>query len=298
MKDDGLRRLEAQRIGRRRASMARILVVLNEGSEKAKAAMDGLAPYLAAEGHEVAVCGSGDLPSCRLDRKPPVPACDLIVVLGGDGTILRSARLGEQLDAPLLGVNFGHLGFLANSCEQGVAPLVEAALKGRAEVEHRTNLRVEAIDDEGSRSCFALNEVVVRSAAGHIVDFAMDIDGGRVARMRADGMVVATATGSTAYALSAGGPLVSPAYPGIVVVPVAPHTLTSRAICTEVDDVVDIVLDGHYGPDEVAVFLDGDSLPLRGRLYRVRVHTGARPTRLLRLGEVNFYKRVAGVFFH
>ncbi len=116
--------------------------------------------------------------------------------------------------------------------------------------------------------------------------------------MRADGMVVATATGSTAYALSAGGPLVSPAFPGLVVVPVAPHTLTSRAICTESADVVDVVLDGQYGEDEVAVFLDGDALPVRGRLHRVRVHAGTRPTELLRLVEVNFYKRIAGVFFH
>ena len=278
--------------------MARILVVLNEGNEGAVAALAELGPFMAEEEHEMAVCPARELPSCLLDEAPPVEAADLIVVLGGDGTILRTARVAERLGAPMLGINFGHLGFLANPCEQGVETMVQAALDGQAEVERRTNLWVEVADDGGMRRCFALNEVVVRSAAGRIVDFALDIDDGHVARMRADGMVVATATGSTAYALSAGGPLVSPAFPGLVVVPVAPHTLTSRAICTESADVVDVVLDGQYGEDEVAVFLDGDVLPVRGRLHRVRVHAGTRPTELLRLVEVNFYKRIAGVFFH
>ena len=261
--------------------MARILVVLNEGNEGAVAALAELGPFLAEKGHEMAVCPARELPSCLLDEASPVEAVDLIVV-----------------GAPMLGINFGHLGFLANPCEQEVGTMVQAALDGQAEVERRTNLWVEVADDGGMRRCFALNEVVVRSAAGRIVDFALDIDDGHVARMRADGMVVATATGSTAYALSAGGPLVSPAFPGLVVVPVAPHTLTSRAICTESADVVDVVLDGQYGEDEVAVFLDGDALPVRGRLHRVRVHAGTRPTELLRLVEVNFYKRIAGVFFH
>lgn len=277
--------------------MARILVVYNDGGRRATAALASLEAFIAEGPHEVTVLPARDLPSCQMDAAPPVPEADLIVALGGDGTILRTARLAEQLKAPILGVNFGHLGFLANPCEEGVAPMIEAALEGRAAVERRANLWVEVVDDEGARRCFALNEVVVRSAAGRIVDFSMDIDGGRVACMRADGMVVATATGSTAYALSAGGPLVSPGYPGLVVVPVAPHTLTSRAICTEPKDVVDILLDGHYGADEVSVFLDGDALPVRGRLYRVRAHAGADPTELLRLGEASFYERIARVFF-
>ena len=278
--------------------MARILMVYNDSGRRATGALASLEPFMASGAHEVAVLPASELPSCLLESAPPVEAADLIVALGGDGTILRTARVAEQLKAPILGVNFGHLGFLANSCEQGVAPMIEAALAGEAKVERRANLWVEVVDDEGARRCFALNEVVVRSAAGRIVDFALDIDQGRVATMRADGMVVATATGSTAYALSAGGPLVSPAYPGLVVVPVAPHTLTSRAICTESRDVVDVVLDGQYGEEEVSVFLDGDVLPVRGRLYRVRVHAGTDPTELLRLGDVNFYERIAGVFFH
>lgn len=277
--------------------MARILAVVNEGSRRATKAAAGLGALGGAAGNELVVRAAADLPSCLLDKEPGVEGVDLIVVLGGDGTILRTARLAQQLRAPILGINFGHLGFLANPCEEGIAPMVQAVLEGRAVVERRANLWVEVVDGEGARRCFALNEVVVRSAAGRIVDFALDIDGGRVARMRADGMVVATATGSTAYALSAGGPLVSPAYPGLVVVPVAPHTLTSRAICTESEDVVDVVLDGAYDGSEVSVFLDGDALPVRGRLHRVRVHAGTDPTELLRLGGVNFYERIARVFF-
>lgn len=275
--------------------MRQVLVVVNEASPEAVQAVEDLEACLAAQGIAVTTRSSDELPSCQLEQEPPIGSCELIVVLGGDGTILRTARVAEQLRAPILGINFGHLGFLANPADAGVCAMVEAALEGRAEAELRANLWVEVLDEEGPRTCFALNEAVVRSAAGRIVDFALDIDGSCVAHMRADGVVVATATGSTAYALSAGGPLVSPAFPGLVVVPLAPHTLTSRALCTESEDVVDVILDGS---SDLAIFLDGDALPVRAPIHRVRVHAGTVPTSLLRLGDANFYERISSVFFH
>lgn len=307
-----------------------VLIVVNKANAKANDASLMLAAYLASQGIGFQLLDSYELPSCSALADGAAADVaqaegwaargqeDLAIVLGGDGTILRTARLVTPLNVPILGINFGHLGFLANSSEPGVVALVAAALSGDVTVEQRSNLRIDVVcegdedevafggaDDAGAadgrgtgRSFFALNEVTVaRGASGRIVDFTMAISGDEVASMRGDGVVVSSATGSTAYALSAGGPLVAPGHRGLVVVPLAPHTLRSRALVTEQHDVVEVSLATEGGLSEASLFADGDALGFNRPVERVTVRRGDTPTTLLRYKQESFYAQASRVFF-
>ena len=150
-----------------------------------------------------------------------------------------------------------------------------------------------------SRRLFALNEITIaRGASGRIFDFDIEISGDHVARMRGDGVVISSATGSSAYALSAGGPFISPAYRGVLVVPVAPHTLNSRAIVTAPHDCVEISLERQREREtEVSFFVDGDVVEFDEKVARVKVCKGARPIRLLKYHKESFYKLIEETFF-
>lgn len=231
---------------------------------------------------------------------------DLIITLGGDGTILHASRLAFLLDAPILGINMGHLGFLANTVDESAIALLADAMAGDILQEQRMNLRVQVAclgDEEeppqAPRTFFALNEIaIVRGAQGHIVDFDYAISGDKVASMRGDGLVVATATGSTAYSLSAGGPLVGPSHRGMIAVPLAPHTLNTRAIVTEHHDVVEMTFEeGSASATEVSLFADGDALEFDRPIQSVTVSVSPHPITLLTQRRESFYKQVSRTFF-
>ena len=231
---------------------------------------------------------------------------DMVITLGGDGTILHGSRLATVLNAPIMGINYGHLGFLANSAENGVIALVADALAGEIVPENRMNLhiRVECEGDdeeepEEPREFYALNEIVVaRGALGHIVDFDFTISGDHIAHMRGDGLIVSTATGSTAYALSAGGPLVGPLHRGMIVVPLVPHTLNTRAIVTEHHDIVEMNLQpGSASTREVSLFADGDALHFSRPILNVIVSVGDTLSILLNRHESSYYKQISNMFF-
>ena len=296
-----------------------ILIVRNNSNSQAVDASLLLATYLATQGLEYTLVDSSDL-SCRCDHEGVNAALAagvaMTVVLGGDGTILRPARQIGTSGVPILGINFGRLGFLANSSDDGVIAIVSSALAGDVVAEQRTNLRIDVVcagevdpwDDDSdaamadvddpARSFFALNELAVtRGANGRIIDFGLSISGDHIADMRGDGLVVATATGSTAYALSAGGPLVAPGFNGLVAVPLAPHTLHSRAIVTAANDVVEMDLSLNRDPREATLFADGELLTFDAPVKRVYVARGTAPTTLLRYQREGFYEHAAKVFF-
>lgn len=311
-----------------------VLIVRNSASAQAIDASLFLATYLATQGVMYTLADSSqlDLRESRVEVARVARAAQLAVVLGGDGTILRTASCVGSSGVPILGINFGNLGFLANSGEDGVVPIVAAALSGEMREERRTNLRIDVVcegesdpfaDDEGgafdeeefvggaadsddaeaasltsARSFFALNEVVVsRGAMGRIIDFSLGISGAHLADMRGDGLVIASATGSTAYALSAGGPLVTPNVGGLVVVPLAPHTLRSRAIITAENDVVEMDLSANPASREPTLFVDGDRYEFETPVRRVYVRRGATPTTLLRYKNETFYEYASETFF-
>ncbi len=303
-----------------------VLIVRNDSNPQANDASLLLATYLGSQGIDYALIQSTDLdkPQAQNEVQALIQSgVDMVVVLGGDGTILRTARQVACSGVPILGINFGRLGFLANASDAGVIEIVSAALAGDVVSEQRVNLHIEVVcegvfdpwaqdfedaslpDKSLQRAplpCFfALNELALtRGANGRLIEFSLGVSGARIAEMRGDGVVVATATGSTGYALSAGGPLVAPGFKGLLVTPLAPHTLHSRAIVTAENDVVDLELlspsESSY-PREASLFVDGELLQFETPVRRVYVRRGDRPTTLLRYQREDFYEHVAKVFF-
>ena len=292
----------------------RILIVRNNYNPKALESALLLEVYLASQGVEFTAFDTDDLRASSefFQRKiENIDDFDLAVVLGGDGTILRTAAQIKYRRIPILGVNFGHLGFMANSNEDGIIPVVAAALAGELTTEYRTNLRIDVFCEgdaganaapdapmKGSQQFFGLNELTLaRGAQGRVIDCAYTVAGEKVADVKGDGLIVATATGSTAYALSAGGPLVAPGYSGLVVVPIAPHSLHSRALVTGPSDIVEIAMDPSSANREATMFIDGELIPIDRPIRRVIVQSGEEPTVLLRYKAESFYGRTSRVFF-
>lgn len=196
-----------------------------------------LAAFLAARGHQVIVEEQSADQDAR-SRYAIAPAealgtrADLAIVVGGDGTMLSIARRLAALDVPLIGINQGRLGFLTDIPLARMETTLAAMLAGRFLEERRTLLdaTVAAHDGEPARA-LALNDVVInRGSLGTMIECGVDIDGRPMFTMRADGMIVATPTGTTAYALSCGGPILATGVPAWALVPVAPHALTHRPI--------------------------------------------------------------------
>jgi NAD+ kinase len=157
---------------------------------------------------------------------------DLAIVLGGDGTMLGIARELVEFDVPLVGVHYGRLGFMTDLAPDQMPGLLERMLLGEYETERRTVLAAEVRrGDTVLQAGHALNDVVVsHGVSGGVVEFTVRIDGVEIYNQRADGLILATPTGSTAYALSANGPILHPSLAGLILVPVAPHTLSNRPI--------------------------------------------------------------------
>ncbi|MGA8708568.1 MAG: NAD(+)/NADH kinase [Steroidobacteraceae bacterium] len=182
----------------------------------------------------------------------PLPECiaraDLVIAIGGDGTLLYAAGLVAEHDIPLLGINRGRLGFLTDVLPQDMASSLDALLAGHCEADRRPLLRARLASPEGAeRTRFALNDVVFnRLATGRMLMFQTRIDDRYVNSHGGDGMVVATATGSTAYALSCGGPIVDPRLDVLVVAPISPHTLSDRPILVPGSSRIDIQLTGPH----------------------------------------------------
>jgi NAD+ kinase len=172
---------------------------------------------------------------------------DLMIAIGGDGTLLYAAGLVAEHEIPLLGINRGRLGFLTDVLPQDMAASLTAVLSGECEADRRALLLARLIAADGTEvHGFALNDVVFnRLETGRMLDFETRIDGRYVNSHGGDGMVVATATGSTAYALSCGGPIVDPRLNVLVVAPICPHTLSDRPILVPGESKVDIRLSGQ-----------------------------------------------------
>ncbi len=224
-----------------------------------------LASHLAQRGHELVLeehtahlLGTQEYPAASL----PVLAqkSDLIIVVGGDGTLLHAARGVAEHNVPLVGVNLGRLGFLADVSPLKMVASLEQILEGKYEEEQRFLLRA-TIGSEGrpGHPIRALNDVVVHKwNTARMIEFETYIDGRFVYSQRSDGMIVSTPTGSTAYALSGGGPLMDPGLNAMVLVPICPHTLSNRPIVVDGDSLIEVRICGPHH-DHVRVTPDGQS---------------------------------------
>jgi len=224
-----------------------------------------------------------------LERNDLVAASDLIVVLGGDGTLLSVARALDSHSVPILAVNFGSLGFLTEITLEEMLATLESALAGKATSQARMMIDIEVLREDG---CFAeyraLNDVVLtKGALARIIDIDVNIDSQFVATYKADGLIVSTPTGSTAYALSAGGPIVYPTLGAMLVTPIASHTLTFRALV--VPDSVTVEMSLKATQESVYLTVDGQvGLALKG-VDRIRVHKSAIALELIESSDKNFF---------
>ena len=217
--------------------------------------------------------------------------CDLVVVLGGDGTLLSVARKAAG-GPPILGVNLGHLGFLTEVARPELYPVLVEVLAGRYAVEPRSLLEVEHTKSAGEKVHFrALNDVVLaKSALSRMIELLLTVDGKLVARYRADGLVISTPTGSTAYNLSAGGPILHPLLPVSVLTPICPHTLTLRPLVVPDSSVIEVTIETRGDAfesraDRVYLTVDGQEGCELGFGDRVQVTRSSQPAYLVRTGE-------------
>lgn len=203
-------------------------------------------------------------------------AVDLVIVMGGDGTLLsmagRIAKSGR--DIPILGVNFGGLGFLTEIRIDELQRSLETVLNGSAAFDERAMLTADAIrDGEVFDSRIVLNDVVFTKAAlSRMIELSVSVSSGFVTRVKADGLIIATATGSTAYNLAAGGPIMHPRVDALVLTPIAPHTLTNRPVVIAGTEVVEVRAEVDGATEDIFVTYDGQAgYPLKiGDIIRVR----------------------------
>ncbi|NNE96768.1 MAG: NAD(+)/NADH kinase [Acidimicrobiales bacterium] len=220
-----------------------------------------------------------------VDESTFAEGLDVCLSFGGDGTMLRAAHLVVDRDVPLLGVNAGDLGYLAEIDPDHLEGTLSAWRDGNLMVEER--MMVEVLDDEGHRLGLALNEAVIeRAESGHIVSLLATIGDQRFTTYKADGLIVATPTGSTAYSLSAGGPIVEPDFEALVVVPVAAHMIFNRPLVLAPSTEVRFDIEGYRA---AVVALDGRSVATVEPGSAVTVRRSKEKARFLVTGERDFH---------
>jgi NAD+ kinase len=263
--------------------------VVHHGRSPAVRAADAMRATLRDEG--VAVV---DLEAVR-----EAPHPDLVVSIGGDGTFLRGAHVAAEAGVPVLGVKVGRLGFLTEVEPEDAVPLVRRALAGEAVVEDRLAVTAELDEGGGDLEAFppqwAMNEIIVEKRARHrLVRLAVEVDGDYVTTFSADGVIVATPTGSTAYSFSARGPIVSPTVPCLVINPVAAHMVFDRSFVLGADQTVVLEVVG----DEPGVLsADGRETLEVPVGTRIRIRASDHPARFVRKGDgPGFLARVRDKF--
>jgi len=255
----------------------------NAAAQGARQVLEGIAQYLHSQGCEVALEAqtaalTGLAHYEALDVDAIGQQCDLGLAVGGDGTMLSIGRKLARHGTPLIGINQGRLGFVTDIPLEQYPTTLRPMLHGEFEEDHRPLMHAQVLRE--GRVVFdamAMNDVVVnRGATSGMVELRVEVDGHFVANQRADGLIIASPTGSTAYALSAGGPILHPSIPGWVLAPIAPHTLSNRPIVLA--DISEIALELVSGRDASANFdmqslaslLHGDRVVVRRSAHCVR----------------------------
>jgi len=254
-----------------------------------------LLPHLMSRRVRVLVSEDAELPAdapvTRVAERGFGESADLVIAVGGDGTLLYAARLVARHGVPLVGVNRGRLGFLTDVMPQDMLPSVDAALAGELESDQRPLLTARLHRSRGEvAQSFALNDVVMQKHdTGRTLDFETRIDGTYVNTHDGDGIIVASPTGSTAYALSCSGPIIEPHLPALVIVPICAHTLSDRPIVVAAQCVVEVVL--LERPDTQAnVTCDGQLLGALTPADRLEVTTAAEHVTLLHPPGHDYYR--------
>ena len=258
-------------------------VATGAAGASSRQALEDIAHFLSAQGCEVAfetdTAANMSITGYPVLDVPTIGAqCDLGLVVGGDGTMLGIGRQLARFGVPLIGINQGRLGFITDIPYEGFQKTLGPMLRGEHEEDHRSLMHAKVMRD--GRCVFdalAMNDVVVnRGATSGMVELRVEVDGHFVANQRCDGLIIATPTGSTAYALSAGGPLLHPSIPGWVLVPIAPHTLSNRPIVlANASEIAIEVVAGrdasaNFDMQSLASLLHGDRISVTRSQHHVR----------------------------
>jgi NAD+ kinase len=280
-----------------------VLFVGHTGRQEALDAVLAAAKRLADAGVGVRVLAD-QAPELALPGAHAVPSgphaaddCELIMVFGGDGTLLRAAELARPTGTPILGVNLGHVGFLAESEPDQIEATADRVVARDYTVEERMTIDVSVfVGDEVVARGWALNEVSVEKASRErMLEVGIEVDHRPLSRWGCDGVVFATPTGSTAYAFSAGGPVVWPEVEALLMVPISAHALFARPMVVAPTSVLSVALLSQWGRAGV-LWCDGrrtDALPAGARIEARR---GAQPVRLARLHSAPFTDRLVAKF--
>jgi NAD+ kinase len=280
-------------------AIARVGLVAKHNLDAAAGVLADLAGWL--EAREIAAVFETEtaalvgLPTGRTTHtRDELPCkCDLIVVLGGDGTLIGMAgRIAAAgVDVPILGVNFGSLGFLTEITLTELYESLDAVLRNEAEIDRRMMLRARTLHGSADRAePVVLNDVVItKGALSRIIELSVAIGDQPVMRVRADGLIVATPTGSTAYNLAAGGPIVHPALDAILLTPIAPHMLTNRPVIIPASSTIRVKPLTESSHQEVFVTFDGQSGHAIQRDEVIEITREARPLRLVRAPSRTYF---------
>jgi NAD+ kinase len=229
-------------------------------------------------------------------RPEAAEGVEVVLVLGGDGTLLRAAELARPVGVPLLGVNLGHVGFLAEADPESLDDAVSAVIQADYHVEERMTVEASVVVNGGPvRHTWALNEAVVeKTNRERILDVVLEVDGRPVTGFGCDGMLCSTPTGSTAYAFSAGGPVIWPGVDALLLVPLTAHALFARPLVISPRSRVAVEVDAHGYP--AVLVCDGRRTVPVPPGARVELVRGATPVRLVRLREQPFADRLVRKF--
>ncbi len=266
------------------------MVLHHERAQAAELARD-TAAWLLESGHEVRLphhdAALAGLPAQGCDEAELGLGLDLAVSLGGDGTMLRTVDLVAGAGVPILGVNVGQMGYLTDIEPADTKRALERFLNGEGIIEHRMLLTVRVEPAEGAPvEHLAFNEAVLeKTPMGHTVRLAVEVDGEFFTTYAADGLIVATPTGSTAYALSARGPIVAPSHRALLLTPVSPHMLFDRTLVLEPDTKLRLVVQGHRA---ATLSVDGRNLGELGEGDAITCTAAARSARLVTFGPRDF----------
>lgn len=242
-----------------------------------------IAAFLKGWGRGVYVCGGGGYPELGLE-KTAVGNVDCLVVLGGDGTLLKAANTAAFTGTPLLGVNMGRLGYLTDAGAADAIPALERLLTGEFSVERRIMLEA-SVDGKDCR--LALNDAMAgREGSPKLLSFKVDINGENMDTYQADGVLVATPTGSTAYNLSAGGPIIKPDADILTITPICPHSLHVRSAVISAQDTVSVTV---LSEAKAALFMDGEQTTALAAGDTVTIRRSDYVTNVIKTTKQGFY---------
>ena len=271
--------------------MATVALVVHPARAEATEVAKAATAWLTEGGHDVRVMSSHPDDETRRAWAESNSELSLAVSLGGDGTMLSTVNLAVPRGIPILGVNLGHLGYLTEVEAKDLQKALERFMNGDYQIEERLILEVLVESPNGERDLFpprlALNEAVVeKTLSGHTIRVAASIAGRPFISYAADGILVATPTGSTAYNLSARGPIVSPGLQALMVTPLSPHMLFDRTLVLEPSQWLRLQL---MGPRPAALVVDGSAVTTLEPLDAVICRAGAHPARLVTFGPRDFH---------